>query len=119
MLYTSTYAALCDVDKDLIQMSKVYRVPLKKQIESMYFPVLMPKLVLEGSAALSHSLKIVISAEILLRTYQSIGGLMQDASLYDEMRTKLFALVLIVFFVGLIIEIIGNALFGYLQGRVQ
>ena len=118
MLYTSVYSALCDVDESLIQMSKIYRVPLKRQIFSLYLPALAPKLALESGAALSHSLKVVVSAEILSHTYQSLGGWMQDASLYVEMP-KLFALVLIVFFTGLLIELFGNTLFYLLQRRVK
>ena len=116
MLYTSVYTALSDTDQTLVQMSKMYQVPLKKQIFSLYLPSALPSVTLGASAALSHSLKVVVSAEILSHTYQSLGGWMQEASLYVEMPT-LFALVLIVFFTGLLIEILGNGVASVLQGR--
>lgn len=118
MLYTSVYSALCATDETLIQMSKVYRVPLNKQIFLLYLPAALPGVTLGASAALSHSLKVVVSAEILAHTYQSLGGWMQEASLYVEMPT-LFALVLIVFFTSLLIEILGNGIASVLQGRVK
>ena len=118
MLYTSIYASLCEVDTSLVQMSKVYQVPLKKQILSLYFPSVCPSLILNASAALSHSLKVVVSAEILSYTYQSLGGLMQEMSLIEEKPT-LFALVLIVFVTGLIIEMLGNVLAGCLRRKLK
>ena len=118
LLYTAVYTSLCDVDEALIQMSKVYQIPLKKQMALLYFPSALPSVTRSASATLSHSLKVVISAEILSYTYQSLGGLMQESSLYVEMPT-LFALVLIVFFVGVVIEIIGNAVANVLQGRLK
>ncbi len=118
MLYTSIYAALKGTDKELIEMSKLYKVPLKKQIISLYLPAVAPEVCLHGGAALSFSLKVVVSAEILSHTYQSLGGMMQDANLFVEMPT-LFALVLVVFVTGLAIELSTLALSERLRRRLQ
>ena len=118
MLYTCVYSALCDTDESLIQMSKIYCVPLKKQIAALYIPSALPNVTLGASAALSHSLKVVVSAEILSHTYQSLGRWMEESSLYDG-RPELFALVLMICLTGLVIETAGNIVATALQGRVR
>lgn len=118
MLYAGFLAALCQVDKDLIKMSRVYNVPLKRRILSLYLPSAAPYAMRESAAALAFSLKLVVSAEVLASTYKSLGGLMQEARLFLEMPT-LFALVSITFFVGLILETAGNILAEFVERRVK
>lgn len=118
MLYTGMTAALFEVDGSLIQMSKAYNVPLKKQITGLYLPSIAPYVTRESGAALAFSLKLVVSAEVLANTYQSLGGLMQEAKLYVEMPT-LFALVGVTFFSGLLIELVGMLVAQELERRLK
>lgn len=103
MLYTSTLTALCGVDRQLTEMSKVYNVPIFKRILSLYLPQVSPYLIREGGAALSFSLKLVVSAEVIAYTYESFGGLMQEARASHEMP-DLFALVILIFAFALLLE---------------
>ncbi len=103
MLYTSTLTALCGVDRQLTEMSKVYNVPIFKRILSLYLPQISPYLIREGGAALSFSLKLVVSAEVIAYTYESLGGLMQEARASYEMP-DLFALVILIFAFALLLE---------------
>lgn len=102
MLYTGILAALSGVDKDLIEMSRVYAVPLHKQIFQLYLPAAAPYVLKETGAALSFSLKLVVSAEVLVNTFPSMGNLMQEARLYNI--SQLFALVGVTFLIGLLLE---------------
>jgi len=118
MLEAGIYAALCQTDKGLLEMSRIYNVPVQKQILQLYLPSAAPYVLREVGAALAFSLKVVISAEVLAATYNSLGGMMQEARLYVEMP-RLFALVAVTFIVGLILELAASALAYLVERRVK
>ena len=109
MLYTAFYQSLVGVDGKLKELCVAFEVPPIKQIKGLYLPHALPKAVERGGAALSFALKITVSAEILAVTFQSVGGLMQEARLAAEMAT-LTALTLLVCVIGIAIESACNAL---------
>lgn len=118
MLEAGMYAALCQTDKGLIEMSRIYNVSFQKRIFHLYLPAAAPYALREVGAALAFSLKLVVSAEILAATNFSLGGMMQEARLYLEMP-RLFALVTISFFIGLILELAAGALAHLVERRVK
>ena len=103
MLYTATLTALCGVDKELLEMSRAYRVPRKTQFCKLYLPTVLPALVREGGASLGFGVKLVVSAEVLARTKDSLGVMMQDAKIYEQLPT-LFALVVVACLLGFVLE---------------
>ncbi len=103
MLYTSVLAALSQTDEELIEMSRAYNVPLKRRIFSLYLPSAAPYVVKEGGAALSFTLKLVVSAEILVSAFGSLGGMLQESKAYLDMPT-LFGLVILTFLTALLLE---------------
>jgi NitT/TauT family transport system permease protein len=107
VLYTGISAAFSGIDPKLLEMSRVYRVPLKTQICKLYLPTLAPFVAKESGAALAFGLKLVVSAEVLVRTAVSLGGMMQDAKLDTEIPT-LFALVTVTAVVGILLECLGS-----------
>ena len=94
MLYASVTSAIDQVDKGLVEMCTLYNVPKSKQLQTVYLPTVAPYLLGELPATLSFTVKLIISAEILAYSYQSIGGLIQSANVYAEMAS-LFALTLL------------------------
>jgi ABC-type nitrate/sulfonate/bicarbonate transport system permease component len=84
-------------------MSKLYRVPLGRRIWGLYVPTAAPYAVKEWSAALSFSLKLVVSAEVLANTYISPGGMMQQARIFVEVP-ELFALTILTVLTGFLLE---------------
>ena len=109
MLYSAALSAITAVDEELIEMSRVYRVSKKRMIQSLYLPSVFPALSREALSALTFSLKLTVSAEILSNTFQSLGGQMQTASLYAQTPT-VFALACVVFLTGFGIECLGSFL---------
>ena len=105
-LYAGFRAALTGVDKDLVEMSRAFKVPMKKRIFSLYIPSAAPIALKEAGAALAFAVKLVVSAEVLANTFKSLGGLMQEAKLYLDMP-MLFALVCVTFLLGLLLEALG------------
>lgn len=113
-LYTAFYTLLTGVDRDLIEMSRVYKVPVKRRIFQLYLPSIAPQAVRECSASLGLGLKLVVSAEVLAGTYLSLGGFMQDAKAYLDMPL-LFALVGVCAVLGLLLESLGEVLAGVME----
>ena len=118
MLYTSFYHSLAGVDGKMKELCAVYEVPIKRQIEGLYLPQVLPKAVASSGAALSFALKLTVSAEILAVTFQSLGGLMQEAKLYAEIP-QLFALVGVSFVVGLLMELSVNLLAEWMENKIR
>lgn len=118
MLFTAFFTALAGVDKQLLEMSRVYKVPLKRQIKSLYLPAMARVGAREGIAAFSLGIKLVVSAEVLAQTAKSLGGQMQEAKVYLDMP-YLFALVLGVVAVGLMIELLGAWICGKVERWLQ
>ncbi|MFQ7078776.1 MAG: ABC transporter permease [Christensenellaceae bacterium] len=71
LLYAGISAALASVDPKLVEMSRVYRVPVRKRIFGLYLPSAAPYALREASAALSFSLKLTVSAEVLANTIKA------------------------------------------------
>ena len=118
ILYTAVYVALSNVDKDLIEMSQVYKVPLKRQITRLYFPSILPTIIKESGAAISFGVKLVVSAEVLSRAKTSLVNMMQDAQIFGQMP-MLFALLLFACALGFFLETAFVALSRLGQRRKQ
>ncbi len=119
MLYAAFLGALDGVDATLVEMSKAYQVPLKKQIMRLYLPSIAPKMARETGAALSFSLKLVVSAEVLVRTKASLGNLMQETQTVAAQLPELFALVIAVCIVGFALEVLGRWAAKALEGGAK
>ena len=66
-------------------------------------PTAFPFVLREAGAGLAFALKLVVSAEVVTGTYKCLGKMMQSAQVDKEMAT-LFALVIIVFLCGMVLE---------------
>ncbi len=104
MLYTGSLAALSGIDKQLVDVSRIHGTPVWRRITRIYLPLASPYVLRESAGALSFSLKLVVSAEVLAQTAKSLGGMMQEARIYQELPT-LFALVFVSFAIGLLLEL--------------
>ena len=118
MLYAGILAALSGVDKHLIEISRVHGTPVWRRVTAIYLPLSAPYVLKESAAALSFSLKLIVSAEVLTNTAKSLGGMMQDAKVYAEIP-QLFALVGVAFFVGLLLETAVGLIASAVEKRVK
>ncbi len=103
LVYTQLCAAFSGVDKKVVEMAAFYGVPRLKRVFKIYVPAVLPNVLSQAGAAFSLTLKVIVSAEVMSRTYRSVGGLMQDARNYLEI-SELFALTLITVVAGAMIE---------------
>ncbi len=109
IMYAGFFSAIDGVDKDLVEMSRAYKVPIKKQIFSLYIPQILPTAFDTMQSSLSLTVKIVISAEVIAQTKESMGVMMQLARGYLEtaelLAWTLVAVVLCYLFEGIIFGI--------------
>ncbi len=118
MLYTGILAALSGLDRQMIEAAKVCGTGVWRRATSIYLPLSAPYILRESGGALSFSLKLVISAEVLANTAFSLGGMMQEARLYAEIP-RLFALVGVAFIVGLAVELLFSAFAAWAEKKVK
>ena len=104
MLYASVTSAIDQVDVGTVQMCHLYNVPKTHQFKYVYLPTVAPYLLGELPATLSFTVKLIISAEILSYSYQSIGGLIQSANVYEDMAS-LFALTILSVLVATLLDV--------------
>ena len=78
-------------------------VPAPQQTQKICIPAVLPNILSQTGAVFSLTLKVMVSAEVMARTYVSIGGLMQDAKNFLEIP-ELFALTLVTVVVGGLLE---------------
>lgn len=102
-LYTQFYSEISGIDRRLIDMSRVYRVPKKRMLLKLYIPSVLPAVVLAAGAAFSLNLKLMVAAEVLAQTVNSIGGMMQTAKVYFE-TAELMALTIVTVITGVAFE---------------
>ena len=97
--------AACDgVSAELIQMAKLYGVSKKERLFKIYLPQISPDIFSQVGANVSLGLKIMISAEVMSNTYNSLGGMMQSARAFLEMP-RLAALTVVAVLTGLAADV--------------
>lgn len=118
MLYAGILSALSGIDRHLIEIGRVCGAPTFRRITKIYLPLSAPYVLREAGAALSFALKLVVSAEVISYTAKSLGGMMQESKVYSEIPA-LFALVILTFLVGLILESLVALLASAIEKKIK
>ena len=118
MLYTAILSAFSEIDKEVVEISRVHGASIWHCIFGIYLPLSAPYILREVGASLAFSLKVIVSAEVLANTAKSLGGMMQEAKIYAEMP-QLFALVFFTFLVGLLMELSVGLLANLVEKKVK
>lgn len=92
-IYSSLLAGFEEIDVQLIEMAAVYNVSRGDKIKKLYLPNIAPTMFETSASGLGLNIKLVIAAEALTQTSDSIGKLMQYAKISLEIE-KLFALTI-------------------------
>lgn len=103
VLYAGFLSAFLSIDKKLVEMSKVYRVPFLQRFKGLYLPSVLPNALDTLGATASLNVKIVISAEVLASTANSIGMMMHLDKIYLE-TASLLAWTLVAVGIGYLFE---------------
>lgn len=92
-LYSSFLSGFLQIDLQIIEMANFYKVSKKRKIMKLFLPNMAPVLFETSASGISLNIKLIIAAEALAQTSQSIGKLMQYAKIAIETE-KLFALTI-------------------------
>ena len=104
LLYTAFYSAITGVDKKLVEMAKVYKVPFATRLLKLYIPSTLPAVFSSVRSTLSLTVKLTTAAEVLAQTKNSMGVDMQLANLYLD-TPLLIAWTLIAIVLGAVLEL--------------
>ena len=108
IMYNSTMLGIDSIDKELIEISKVYCTNVKTKIFKVWVPLMLPSVFSGVETSGGMCVKAVISAEILCYTIKSLGLAMHIAksSLEPSDMAILFAYCLVAILLSLAIELI-------------
>ncbi len=104
VLYSAFYSAIDGVDRDLIDMAKLYGVRPIDRVRFIYLPQIAPTLFDTSGATLSLTLKVIVAAEILTNISLSIGNNIQISYAAFEI-TPLLAWTLISIVFSFVLEV--------------
>lgn len=102
-LYSCLLSSFTSIRSEYAEACKAYRLSKKQQIFQIYLPLTLPVTLDEVGSNLSLALKVMVSAEVLSRTRESLGNLLSEAKLFLEMPTLLSLTLLVVIF-GMLLE---------------
>lgn len=121
VLYANALQGLRSADPQLMEMAKVFRIPLYRQIPGIYLPALAPSLTAGSRVALGMCWKSGVAAEVIAVTSHSIGGMLYDAKVYLEIA-DLFAWTVIIVVISACFErlflFLLNRLFRLVEGSL-
>ena len=103
MLYTTVLNASDGVDKNLVEMGRVYGFSRLKLFSRIYVPQMTPAVLTGVGITLSFSVKLTVAAEVLSSTKESMGRYMQSASAYIE-TANLLAWTIAAILLGFLLE---------------
>ena len=103
IVWDALKTALLSVDKDLLEMAKIYRFGAFRTVAHVYFPSALPAYLSSVITSLGLAWKSGIAAEVLCLPRISIGRLLYESKIYLEM-TDLFAWTTLVVILSVIME---------------
>lgn len=112
ILYGNLSEGFSSVDRSLLEMAAVYRMPFFRKLRLIYLPALLPHLVSACSTGLGFCWKAGIAAEVIGLPGRTLGSEIYNAKVYLE-TTDLFALTAVIILFSVLLE----KLFLYLLRR--
>ncbi len=103
IIYFNTLSGIQNVDPLLLEMAKVFRVPLIRKATSVYIPQAAPYFLSAISIGLGFAWKSGIAAEVIGLPKNSIGINMYNAKLYLE-TADLFAWTIVIVVMSMAVE---------------
>ena len=103
VIWNSVSTGIREVDVQLLEMARVYRLPAFRVLQRVYVPSVMPFFRTACSSALGLGWKAGIAAEVLTVPRQSIGRMISESKLY-LLTEELFAWTLTVIVLSLLLQ---------------
>lgn len=103
MIWANVHTGIQNVDRKLLEMAVVYRIPRLRRVEAIYIPSVMPYFTAACSTSLGFAWKSGIAAEVIALPKAAIGKQIYNSKIYLE-TADLFAWTIAVIILSVIIE---------------
>jgi NitT/TauT family transport system permease protein len=103
VVVSNVYTGIKSTDKNLYEVTKVFRFGFYKKLRFLYFPTVRPYFLSACRSSLGLAWKAGIAAEVLAVPVLSIGKMIYESKLYLE-TTDLFAWTAVVVVLSVIID---------------
>ena len=102
-VYLNVLEGICQTDGKLLEMARVFRVPMWRQIRGIYIPSVMPYFRTAVSLGLGLCWKAGVAAEVIGLPAGSVGEQLYNAKVY-YMMPDLFAWTAVIVLVSVVFE---------------
>lgn len=108
-IYTMAKNAFDGVDREVLEMSAVCGANKFQTFKHIIVPLVLPEILVIIGSNLSLNLKLMVAAEVLSSTANSIGLMLNTSKVFFELAPMLAIIIICVLF-GLVIEFIFNSI---------
>ncbi len=109
IIYSNVLAGIKNVDQQLLEMARTYRVKTRRIALELYIPSILPYLLAGASNAMGITWKVIIAAEILSQPHFAIGTNLIIAKI-DLETARVFAWTVVTILISFIFEYLLTAL---------
>ncbi len=105
VICTNVIDGIRNVDKDLVEMSRIYKIKQTKIVKEVYLPAITPFIISGASSAMGFGWRAIIIGEVLSQPQFGIGTLMHTAQTY-LLVNELIAWTIIAVIISYLFEVI-------------
>ena len=105
--YTNLVTAFNGVDKTTVEAGAVDGANVKQLFAFVEFPQIEPAFYKSVGSGISLNFKLMVAAEVLAQTANSLGYLLNTSKVYFEIP-QMMALVIVAVMIGVVVELIFN-----------
>lgn len=109
LLYETVLSSILNVNKEIIQMAKLYKVGTIDILKNIYIPNILFNLSSIFTSAIGINLKMVIAGEVLAQPKYAIGSSLQLQRMYLN-TSGVFAWIVIILLISAITNYLGKAI---------
>ena len=114
IVWANVHEGLLAVDRNLLEMAQLFRLPRRIRISAIYVPSVRPQFLAACTTALGFAWKSGVAAEVLAHPQRSVGNALYLSKLTLE-TTDLFAWTLLVILLSMLLEMLLVRLIGRIR----
>ena len=104
IVWSNTLAGLENINVELVEMAKVFKMPMFKRVRLIYFPSVFPYMLSASGSGLGLCWKAGIAAEVICRSLHSIGNQIWETKYYIQ-TNEMFAWTTVVVIMSVLFDI--------------
>lgn len=103
VVWTNVRSGIDGIDPNLLEMAKVFKIPLAKQLINIHVPSVMPAFISSCVTGLGFAWKSGVAAEVICRPPEALGSLLYDAKINLE-TPQVMALTIVIILISAAFE---------------